>query len=187
MPKQGLNWRWSNIPTFGANDFNFFEREYFACLKKIESKIVCRYRGAQYRKMSYRIQNESLSHLEKHEFKQQRTERQRTVTQCNKAYRLLEELGQQDADFIIPLMGPEDACFDSRYECLSNNDIWTNVKEKTKRLKEFLEDFKDKHKDDEYYIKKIESALRNAEKNIIKSVRRSKRIQEIRKAKKRFE
>ena len=131
------------------------------------------YGGAQYTIMTSYIQNESLSHLEKHEVKQLKTERQRSVTQCNKANDILEELSRRNIGF--------------NHKTTRCHGIYDNIKQKTKRLKGSLEDFKEKHKDNEYYIKKTESALRNAEKNIINSLRRSKRIEEIRKAKKRIE
>ena len=125
---------------------------------------------------THHIQTESLSHLEYFEMKKRKTERQRTKAQCNKAYNFIAQLEQNNADFV-----PAMTDYISR---LTEEDTWKDVKTNAGHLANALQEFKDKHKADEYCIKKVESALRNAEKNLGNSVRRSERIKEIRAAQK---
>ena len=125
---------------------------------------------------THHIQTESLSHLEYFEMKKRKTERQRTKVQCNKAYNFIAQLEQNNADFV-----PAMTDYISR---LTEEDTWKDVKTNAGHLANALQEFKDKHKADEYCIRKVESALRNAEKNMGNSVRRSERIKEIRAAQK---
>ncbi len=125
---------------------------------------------------THHIQTESLSHLEYFEMKKRKTERLRTKAQCNKAYNFIAQLEQNNADFV-----PAMTDYISR---LTEEDTWKDVKTNAGHLANALQEFKDKHKADEYCIRKVESALRNAEKNMGNSVRRSERIKEIRAAQK---
>ena len=126
--------------------------------------------------MSNRIQTESLSHLEDSEWKQIRTVRQRTKSQCNKAYNFIAQLEHNNEEFI-----PTMTDYITR---MNENDTWREAKTNHQNLSKALEEFKVKHKSDEYCIRKIECALRNAKKNMGESLRRSERIKEIRAAKK---
>ena len=67
---------------------------------------------------------------------------------------------------------------------MNENDTWSETKSNHQSLTAALEEFKVKHKADEYCIRKVESALRNAKKNMGESLRRSERIKKIRAAKK---
>lgn len=126
--------------------------------------------------MSNRIQTESLSHLEDSEWKHIRTVRQRTKSQCNKAYNFIAQLEHNNEEFI-----PTMTDYITR---MNENDTWREAKTNHQNLTDALEEFKVKHKADEYCIRKVESALRNAKKNMGESLRRSERIKEIRAAKK---
>ena len=121
------------------------------------------------------IHNESLSHLENKVIKQRRTHRKRATNQCNDAYGYIAQLEQNNAEFV-----PAMTDYISR---VNEEDPWKDVKINAGHLTNALQEFKDKHEADGFCIKKAEAALRLAGKNMVKSLRRSERIKEIRAAK----
>ena len=121
------------------------------------------------------IQTESLSHLESNELKQRSTDRDRTRTHSNKAYDFIAQLEQNHEEFVPAMM--------DYILRLNDNDTWRDTKANHGHLTNALQEFKDKHKADGCCIKKAEAALRHAGKNMVKSLRRSERIKEIRAAK----
>jgi hypothetical protein len=148
------------------------------CFKKLKPNLGAGI-GAFYTKMASminRIQTESLSHLESSEWKRLRTVRKRTKSQCNKAYNFIAQLEHNNEEFI-----PTMTDYITR---MNEDDTWSETKANHQNLMNALEEFKAKHKADEYCIKKVESALRNAEKNMDESLRRSDRLKDIRAAKK---
>ena len=120
-----------------------------------------------------RVMNVSLDQLEKSEVKMRNTERQRAKTQSNNAYCLLAALEQSYADYIPDI---------EQISKLTDEDSWRDVKTNLVFLEKAIIDFREKQNIHERLIRKTETAIRHAQKNVGKSLRRSQRIRDIKEA-----
>ena len=128
------------------------------------------------RKMSSntaRVTSVSLDQLEKSEVKMRSTERQRAKTQSNNAYCLLAALEQSYADYIPDI---------EQISKLTEEDSWNEVKANLVFLKQAARNFREIQNIHEKLLRKTETAIRHAQKNVGKSVRRSVRIRDIKEA-----
>ena len=129
------------------------------------------------RKMSSntaRVMSVSLDQLEKSEVKMRSTERQRAKTQSNNAYCLLAALEQSYADYIPDI---------EQISKLTEEDSWNEVKANLVFLEQAARNFREIQNIHERLLRKTETAIRHAQKNVGKSVRRSVRIRDIKEAK----
>ncbi len=129
------------------------------------------------RKMSSntaRVTSVSLDQLEKSEVKMRSTERQRAKTQSNNAYCLLAALEQSYADYIPDI---------EQISKLTEEDSWNEVKANLVFLEQAARNFREIQNIHERLLRKTETAIRHAQKNVGKSVRRSVRIRDIKEAK----
>ena len=129
------------------------------------------------RKMSSntaRVMSISLGQLEKSEVKMRSTERQRAKTQSNNAYCLLASLEQSYADYIPDI---------ERISNLTEEDSWNEVKANLVYLEQAARNFREIQNIHERLLRKTETAIRHAQKNVGKSLRRSVRIRDIKEAK----
>ena len=129
------------------------------------------------RKMSSntaRVMSVSLDQLEKSEVKMRSTERQRAKTQSNNAYCLLAALEQSYADYIPDI---------EQISKLTEEDSWNEVKANLVYLEQAARNFREIQNIHERLLRKTETAIRHAQKNVGKSVRRSVRIRDIKEAK----
>ena len=120
-----------------------------------------------------RVMSVSLDQLEKSEVKMRSTERQRAKTQSNNAYCLLAALEQSYADYIPDI---------ERISNLTEEDSWNEVKANLVYLEEAARNFREIQNIHERLLRKTETAIRHAQKNVGKSVRRSVRIRDIKEA-----
>ena len=128
------------------------------------------------RKMSSntaRVMSVSLDQLEKSEAKMRSTERQRAKTQSNNAYCLLAALEQSYADYIPDI---------EQISKLTEEDSWNEVKANLVFLEQAARNFREIQNIHEKLLRKTETAIRHAQKNVGKSVRRSVRIRDIKEA-----
>ena len=128
------------------------------------------------RKMSSntaRVTSVSLDQLEKSEVKMRSTERQRAKTQSNNAYCLLAALEQSYADYIPDI---------EQISKLTEEDSWNEVKANLVFLEQAARNFREIQNIHEKLLRKTETAIRHAQKNVGKSVRRSVRIRDIKEA-----
>ena len=128
------------------------------------------------RKMSSntaRVMSVSLDQLEKSEVKMRSTERQRAKTQSNNAYCLLAALEQSYADYIPDI---------EQISKLTEEDSWNEVKANLVFLEQAARNFREIQNIHEKLLRKTETAIRHAKKNVGKSVRRSVRIRDIKEA-----
>ena len=128
------------------------------------------------RKMSSntaRVTSVSLDQLEKSEVKMRSTERQRAKTQSNNAYCLLAALEQSYADYIPDI---------EQISKLTEEDSWNEVKANLVFLEQAARNFREIQNIHERLLRKTETAIRHAQKNVGKSVRRSVRIRDIKEA-----
>ena len=128
------------------------------------------------RKMSSntaRVMSVSLDQLEKSEVKMRSTERQRAKTQSNNAYCLLAALEQSYADYIPDI---------EQISKLTEEDSWNEVKANLVFLEQAARNFREIQNIHEKLLRKTETAIRHAQKNVGKSVRRSVRIRDIKEA-----
>ena len=121
-----------------------------------------------------RVMSVSLDQLEKSEVKMRSTERQRAKTQSNNAYCLLAALEQSYADYIPDI---------ERISKLTEEDSWNEVKANLVYLEQAARNFREIQNIHEKLLRKTETAIRHAQKNVGKSVRRSVRIRDIKEAK----
>ena len=129
------------------------------------------------RKMSSntaRVMSVSLDQLEKSEAKMRSTERQRAKTQSNNAYCLLAALEQSYADYIPDI---------EQISKLTEEDSWNEVKANLVYLEQAALNFREIQNIHERLLRKTETAIRHAQKNVGKSLRRSVRIRDIKEAK----
>ena len=129
------------------------------------------------RKMSSntaRVMSVSLDQLEKSEVKMRSTERQRAKTQSNNAYCLLAALEQSYANYIPDI---------EQISKLTEEDSWNEVKANLVFLEQAARNFREIQNIHERLLRKTETAIRHAQKNVGKSVRRSVRIRDIKEAK----
>ena len=129
------------------------------------------------RKMSSntaRVMSVSLDQLEKSEAKMRSTERQRAKTQSNNAYCLLAALEQSYANYIPDI---------EQISKLTEEDSWNEVKANLVFLEQAARNFREIQNIHEKLLRKTETAIRHAQKNVGKSVRRSVRIRDIKEAK----
>ena len=129
------------------------------------------------RKMSSttaRVMSVSLDQLEKSEAKMRSTERQRAKTQSNNAYCLLAALEQSYADYIPDI---------EQISKLTEEDSWNEVKANLVYLEQAARNFREIQNIHERLLRKTETAIRHAQKNVGKSLRRSVRIRDIKEAK----
>jgi hypothetical protein len=129
------------------------------------------------RKMSSntaRVMSVSLDQLEKSEVKMRSTERQRAKTQSNNAYCLLAALEQSYADYIPDI---------EQISKLTEEDSWNEVKANLVFLEQAARNFREIQNIHERLLRKTETAIRHAQKNVGKSLRRSVRIRDIKEAK----
>ena len=128
------------------------------------------------RKMSSntaRVMSVSLDQLEKSEVKMRSTERQRAKTQSNNAYCLLAALEQSYANYIPDI---------EQISKLTEEDSWNEVKANLVFLEQAARNFREIQNIHEKLLRKTETAIRHAQKNVGKSVRRSVRIRDIKEA-----
>ena len=128
------------------------------------------------RKMSSntaRVMSVSLDQHEKSEVKMRSTERQRAKTQSNNAYCLLAALEQSYADYIPDI---------EQISKLTEEDSWNEVKANLVFLEQAARNFRQIQNIHEKLLRKTETAIRHAQKNVGKSVRRSVRIRDIKEA-----
>ena len=128
------------------------------------------------RKMSSntaRVMSVSLDQHEKSEVKMRSTERQRAKTQSNNAYCLLAALEQSYADYIPDI---------EQISKLTEEDSWNEVKANLVFLEQAARNFRKIQNIHEKLLRKTETAIRHAQKNVGKSVRRSVRIRDIKEA-----
>ncbi len=128
------------------------------------------------RKMSSntaRVTSVSLDQLEKSEVKMRSTERQRAKTQSNNAYCLLAALEQSYADYIPDI---------EQISKLTEEDSWNEVKANLVFLEQAARNFREIQNIHERLLRKTETAIRHAQKNVGKSLRRSVRIRDIKEA-----
>ena len=128
------------------------------------------------RKMSSntaRVMSVSLDQLEKSEAKMRSTERQRAKTQSNNAYCLLAALEQSYTDYIPDI---------EQISKLTEEDSWNEVKANLVFLEQAARNFREIQNIHERLLRKTETAIRHAQKNVGKSVRRSVRIRDIKEA-----
>tara|TARA_B100000886_G_scaffold8155_1_gene5240 strand:+ start:1225 stop:1623 length:399 start_codon:yes stop_codon:yes gene_type:complete len=121
-----------------------------------------------------RVTSVSLDQLEKSEVKMRSTERQRAKTQSNNAYCLLAALEQSYADYIPDI---------EQISKLTEEDSWNEVKANLVFLEQAARNFREIQNIHERLLRKTETAIRHAQKNVGKSVRRSVRIRDIKEAK----
>ena len=121
-----------------------------------------------------RVMSVSLDQLEKSEAKMRSTERQRAKTQSNNAYCLLAALEQSYADYIPDI---------ERISNLTEEDSWNEVKANLVYLEQAARNFREIQNIHERLLRKTETAIRHAQKNVGKSLRRSVRIRDIKEAK----
>ena len=120
-----------------------------------------------------RVMSVSLDQLEKSEVKMRSTERQRAKTQSNNAYCLLAALEQSYADYIPDI---------EQISKLTEEDSWNEVKANLVFLEQAARNFRQIQNIHERLLRKTETAIRHAQKNVGKSVRRSVRIRDIKEA-----
>jgi 16S rRNA U1498 N3-methylase RsmE len=120
-----------------------------------------------------RVMSVSLDQLEKSEAKMRSTERQRAKTQSNNAYCLLAALEQSYANYIPDI---------EQISKLTEEDSWNEVKANLVYLEEAARNFREIQNIHEKLLRKTETAIRHAQKNVGKSVRRSVRIRDIKEA-----
>jgi len=120
-----------------------------------------------------RVMSVSLDQLEKSEAKMRSTERQRAKTQSNNAYCLLAALEQSYADYIPDI---------EQISKLTEEDSWNEVKANLVFLEQAARNFREIQNIHEKLLRKTETAIRHAQKNVGKSVRRSVRIRDIKEA-----
>ena len=120
-----------------------------------------------------RVTSVSLDQLEKSEVKMRSTERQRAKTQSNNAYCLLAALEQSYADYIPDI---------EQISKLTEEDSWNEVKANLVFLEQAARNFREIQNIHEKLLRKTETAIRHAQKNVGKSVRRSVRIRDIKEA-----
>ena len=120
-----------------------------------------------------RVMSVSLDQLEKSEVKMRSTERQRAKTQSNNAYCLLAALEQSYADYIPDI---------EQISKLTEEDSWNEVKANLVFLEQAARNFREIQNIHEKLLRKTETAIRHAQKNVGKSVRRSVRIRDIKEA-----
>ena len=121
-----------------------------------------------------RVMSVSLDQLEKSEAKMRSTERQRAKTQSNNAYCLLAALEQSYADYIPDI---------EQISKLTEEDSWNEVKANLVFLEQAARNFREIQNIHERLLRKTETAIRHAQKNVGKSLRRSVRIRDIKEAK----
>ena len=121
-----------------------------------------------------RVTSVSLDQLEKSEVKMRSTERQRAKTQSNNAYCLLAALEQSYADYIPDI---------EQISKLTEEDSWNEVKANLVFLEQAARNFREIQNIHERLLRKTETAIRHAQKNVGKSLRRSVRIRDIKEAK----
>ena len=121
-----------------------------------------------------RVMSVSLDQLEKSEAKMRSTERQRAKTQSNNAYCLLAALEQSYADYIPDI---------EQISKLTEEDSWNEVKANLVYLEQAALNFREIQNIHERLLRKTETAIRHAQKNVGKSLRRSVRIRDIKEAK----
>ena len=121
-----------------------------------------------------RVMSVSLDQLEKSEVKMRSTERQRAKTQSNNAYCLLAALEQSYADYIPDI---------EQISKLTEEDSWNEVKANLVFLEQAARNFREIQNINERLLRKTETAIRHAQKNVGKSLRRSVRIRDIKEAK----
>ena len=121
-----------------------------------------------------RVMSVSLDQLEKSEVKMRSTERQRAKTQSNNAYCLLAALEQSYADYIPDI---------EQISKLTEEDSWNEVKANLVFLEQAARNFREIQNIHEKLLRKTETAIRHAQKNVGKSLRRSVRIRDIKEAK----
>ena len=121
-----------------------------------------------------RVMSVSLDQLEKSEVKMRSTERQRAKTQSNNAYCLLAALEQSYADYIPDI---------EQISKLTEEDSWNEVKANLVFLEQAARNFREIQNIHEKLLRKTETAIRHAQKNVGKSLRRSARIRDIKEAK----
>ena len=120
-----------------------------------------------------RVMSVSLDQLEKSEVKMRSTERQRAKTQSNNAYCLLAALEQSYANYIPDI---------EQISKLTEEDSWNEVKANLVFLEQAARNFREIQNIHERLLRKTETAIRHAQKNVGKSVRRSVRIRDIKEA-----
>ena len=120
-----------------------------------------------------RVMSVSLDQLEKSEAKMRSTERQRAKTQSNNAYCLLAALEQSYANYIPDI---------EQISKLTEEDSWNEVKANLVFLEQAARNFREIQNIHEKLLRKTETAIRHAQKNVGKSVRRSVRIRDIKEA-----
>tara|TARA_B100001027_G_scaffold211969_1_gene180776 strand:+ start:223 stop:618 length:396 start_codon:yes stop_codon:yes gene_type:complete len=120
-----------------------------------------------------RVTSVSLDQLEKSEVKMRSTERQRAKTQSNNAYCLLAALEQSYADYIPDI---------EQISKLTEEDSWNEVKANLVFLEQAARNFREIQNIHERLLRKTETAIRHAQKNVGKSLRRSVRIRDIKEA-----
>ena len=120
-----------------------------------------------------RVMSVSLDQLEKSEVKMRSTERQRAKTQSNNAYCLLAALEQSYADYIPDI---------EQISKLTEEDSWNEVKANLVFLEQAARNFREIQNIHERLLRKTETAIRHAQKNVGKSLRRSARIRDIKEA-----
>ena len=120
-----------------------------------------------------RVMSVSLDQLEKSEVKMRSTERQRAKTQSNNAYCLLAALEQSYEDYIPDI---------EQISKLTEEDSWNEVKANLVFLEQAARNFREIQNIHERLLRKTETAIRHAQKNVGKSVRRSVRIRDIKEA-----
>ena len=120
-----------------------------------------------------RVMSVSLDQHEKSEVKMRSTERQRAKTQSNNAYCLLAALEQSYADYIPDI---------EQISKLTEEDSWNEVKANLVFLEQAARNFREIQNIHEKLLRKTETAIRHAQKNVGKSVRRSVRIRDIKEA-----
>ena len=121
-----------------------------------------------------RVMSVSLDQLEKSEVKMRSTERQRAKTQSNNAYCLLAALEQSYEDYIPDI---------EQISKLTEEDSWNEVKANLVFLEQAARNFREIQNIHERLLRKTETAIRHAQKNVGKSLRRSVRIRDIKEAK----
>jgi 16S rRNA U1498 N3-methylase RsmE len=120
-----------------------------------------------------RVMSVSLDQLEKSEAKMRSTERQRAKTQSNNAYCLLAALEQSYANYIPDI---------EQISKLTEEDSWNEVKANLVFLEQAARNFREIQNIHERLLRKTETAIRHAQKNVGKSLRRSVRIRDIKEA-----
>ena len=120
-----------------------------------------------------RVMSVSLDQHEKSEVKMRSTERQRAKTQSNNAYCLLAALEQSYANYIPDI---------EQISKLTEEDSWNEVKANLMYLEQAARNFREIQNIHERLLRKTETAIRHAQKNVGKSLRRSVRIRDIKEA-----